>query len=86
MRSPPCCLHRPDLRSPDPRRRVGVWTAPHYIVDLRGSTVSASRIARSAQRRRAVVETRGEKTLAALAAIIFVFLCSVKLLKGCVCV
>jgi hypothetical protein len=32
------------------------------------------------------VETRGEKTLAALAAIIFVFLCSVKLLNGCVCV
>ncbi|XP_035821221.1 uncharacterized protein [Zea mays] len=58
MRSPPCCLHRPDLRSPDPRRRVGVWTAPHYVVDLRGSTVSASRIAGSAQRRRAVVETR----------------------------
>ena len=63
MRSPPCCLHRPDLRSPDPRRRVGVWTAPHYVVDLRGSTVSASRIAESAQRRRAIVGTRGETPL-----------------------
>jgi hypothetical protein len=63
MRSPPCCLHRPDLRSPDPRRRVGVWTAPHYVVDLRGSTVSASRIAGSAQRRRAIVGTRGETPL-----------------------
>ena len=34
---------------------------------------------------RDAVGTRGEKTLAALAAIIFLFLRSVKLLNGCVC-
>jgi hypothetical protein len=34
---------------------------------------------------RDVVETRGEKNPAALAAIIFLFLCSVKLLNSCVC-
>jgi hypothetical protein len=34
---------------------------------------------------RDAVETRGEKTPAALAAIIFLFLCSIKLLNGCVC-
>jgi hypothetical protein len=34
---------------------------------------------------RDAVETRGEKTPAALAAIIFLFLVSVKLFKGCVC-
>jgi hypothetical protein len=41
-----------------PKASRGCWTAPRYVVDLRGSTVSASRIAGSAQRRRAVVETR----------------------------
>jgi hypothetical protein len=35
---------------------------------------------------RDAVETRGEKTLAAIAAVIFLFLCSVKLLSGYVCV
>jgi hypothetical protein len=76
-----------ELRSPDPRRRVGVWTAPCCVVDLHGSTVSASCFAGSAQRRRAVVETRGENPPPPPLSSLFFSVCNVRwsVANKCVC-
>jgi hypothetical protein len=47
-----------ELRSPDPRRRVEVWTAPCCVIDLRSSTVSVSRFTGFKKPLRVVVKPR----------------------------